>query len=64
MIEQGICDKTAPKLRAFLLHPTKSVLFTLELTAVLFSGKPLKAQNTSLEGDTYEFITNQSATHV
>ena len=25
MIEQGICEKTAPKMRALLLHPTKMV---------------------------------------
>ena len=57
LIEEGICEATAPKLRAFLLHPTKSKLFMLELTVVVFSGKSLKARNTKLEGDTFEFIT-------
>jgi len=57
MVEQGICDKTAPKLRAFLLNPTKLKLFLLELTAVVMVGKGLKARNTALEGDTFEFIT-------
>ena len=57
MVEQGICEKTAPKLRAFLLNPTKLKLFTLELTAVVMVGKGLKARNTALEGDTFEFIT-------
>jgi hypothetical protein len=57
MVEQGLCEKTAPKLRAFLLNPTKLKLFTLELTAVVMLGKGLKARNTALEGDTFEFIT-------
>ena len=57
LIEQEICEKTAPKLRAFLLHPTKAVLFRLELITVVHAGKPLKARNTSIEGDTFEFIT-------
>ena len=57
MIEQGICEKTAPKMRAFLLNPTKSKVFCLELTVVVSAGKSLKARNTKLEGDTFEFIT-------
>eukprot|EP00966_Prymnesium_polylepis_P326712 7382616-Prymnesium_polylepis.1 len=57
MIDQGICEKTAPKMRAFLLHSTKVKLFALELTVVVHTGKGLKARNTSLEGDTFEFIT-------
>lgn len=56
LIEKEICDKTAPKLRAFLLHSTKSVLFQLELAKVVHSGKSLKAQNTSLEGDTFDRV--------
>ena len=39
MIEQGICEKTAPKLRAFLLNPTKLKLFMLELSVVVYCGK-------------------------
>ena len=57
MIEEGICEATAPKLRAFLLHPTKSKLFNLELTVVVFTGKSLKSRNAKLEGDTFEYIT-------
>eukprot|EP00966_Prymnesium_polylepis_P007330 168488-Prymnesium_polylepis.1 len=57
MIEQGICEKTAPRMRAFLLHPTKVKLFCLELTVVVHTGKSLKARNTALEGDTFEYIT-------
>ena len=56
LIEEDLCEKTAPKMRAFLLNSTKSVLFVLELTTVVYSGKPLKARNTSMEGDTFEFI--------
>ena len=55
--EEGICEKTAPKLRAFLLNSTKLKLFILELTTVVMVGKGLKARNTALEGDTFEFIT-------
>ena len=57
MIDEGICEKTAPKLRAFLLNPTKLKLFMLELTTVVMVGKGLKARNTALEGDTFEFVT-------
>jgi hypothetical protein len=57
LISEGLCEKTAPKLCTFLRHPTKSKLFMLELVTVVFSGKSLKARNTSLEGDTFEFIT-------
>ena len=57
MIEQGICEKTAPKMRAFLLNPAKLKLFLLELTTVVYTGKALKARNTAMEGDTFEFIT-------
>jgi hypothetical protein len=42
LIEEGLCDSLAPKLRTFLLHPTKSKLFVLELTAIVYSGKSLK----------------------
>ena len=65
MIEEGVCEKTAPKMRAFLLHPTKSKLFALELTVVVGVGKSLKARNTKLEGDTFEFITGyDTITHM
>ena len=57
MIDEGICEKTAPKLRAFLLNPTKLKLFMLELTTVVMVGKGLKARNTAMEGDTFEFVT-------
>ena len=42
LIEQGICEKTAPKMRSFLLDSVKSKLFILELTTVVYSGKSLK----------------------
>jgi hypothetical protein len=65
LIEQGTCEKTAPKLRIFLLNPTKLKLFLLELTAVVMVGKGLKARNTSLEGDTFEYITGfNTITHM
>eukprot|EP00966_Prymnesium_polylepis_P277442 6410478-Prymnesium_polylepis.1 len=65
MIEQGICEKTAPKMRAFLLHSTKFKLFCLELTVVVHTDKSLKARNTALEGDTFEFITGyDTVTHM
>ena len=57
LIEQGICEKTAPKMRAFLLNPTKFKLFCLELLVVVTTGKGLKARNLKLEGDNFEFIT-------
>ena len=50
MVQEGICEKTAPKLRSFLLNPTKLKLFLLELTCVVKVGKALKARNTSLAG--------------
>ena len=56
MAEQGICEKTCPKMRKFLLHPRKLKLFQLELMVVGHIGKGLKARNTSLEGDTFEIL--------
>ena len=56
MGEQGICEKTVPKLRKFLLAPRKMKLFQLELIVVVSVGKGLKARNTKLEGDTFEFL--------
>ena len=52
-----VTKATAPKLRRFLTNPIKSKLFELELTVVVYYGKSLKARNTKLEGDTFEFIT-------
>ena len=39
------------------LVPAEIELFFLELTVVVGTGKPLKARNTALEGDTFEYIT-------
>ena len=57
LIAAGICDKTAPKLRAMLLNPTKSKIMALELTAVVSVAVPLKARVTSLEGDEFTYVT-------
>ena len=56
MMAAGVCDKTAPKIRQFLLNPIKVKLFSLELTTVVAVACPLKARNTALEGDTFEYI--------
>ena len=57
LVAKGLCDKTAPKLRAMLLNPIKVKLLEIELTVVVVKGKSLKAGGTALEGDTFEFIT-------
>ena len=57
MIEQGVCEKIAPKIRKFLLNPTKVKLFQVELTVLVHAGKGLKARNTKLEGDSFEILT-------
>ena len=58
LIEQNLCMKTSPKLRDFLHNETKMKLFQLELTVVVHVGKGLKARNTKMEGDTFEFLTS------
>ena len=57
LIAHGLCDKNAPKLRQFLLNPTKLKLFKLELLVAVHIGKGLKARTTKLEGDSFEIIT-------
>ena len=56
MADQGVCEKTVPKMRKFLLNGRKMKLFQLELIVVGHVGKGLKARNTKLEGDTFEFL--------
>ena len=56
MADQGVCEKIVPKMRKFLLNGRKMKLFQLELLVVGHVGKGLKARNTKLEGDTFEFL--------
>ena len=56
MLSEGVCMNTAPKIRKFLLNPTKVNLFQVELAVLVHAGKGLKARTTKLEGDSFEFI--------
>ena len=40
-----------------LVSPTKKTLLWLEMAVVSLNAKPLKAAATTLEGDSYEYVT-------
>ena len=50
MVKQGICDKTAPKIRKFLLTPNKVKLFQVQLTVLVHAGVPRPPRFTPMYG--------------
>ena len=54
--ENGLCDKTAPRMLGFFTNDTKRTLLWLELAVLALCGKPLKAGWTTLEGDRFEYL--------
>ena len=57
MITKGVCEKSAAGMLEMLVSPTKKTLLWLEMAVVSLNAKPLKAAATTLEGDSYEYVT-------
>ena len=57
LLNNGQCEKTAPRMHEFLVNGNKRTLLWLEMSALAICGKPIKAGCTKLEGDTYEYTS-------